>query len=74
MTSTGSPDPDSSRDVSGAGAKTTDLERRDGNAVKFENDTTEGFFWIEIADDTMTVEIWDRDGTLSYRGTHTRAP
>lgn len=60
--------------VSGAGAKTTELVRRDGNPVKFENDTTEGFFWFEIADDTMTVEIWDRDGTLAYTGTHTRQP
>ena len=52
--------------VSGAGAKTTDLERRDNNPTKFEDDTTEGFFWIEIADDTMTVEIWNRDGNLDF--------
>jgi tartrate-resistant acid phosphatase type 5 len=60
--------------VSGAGAKTTDLERRDGNPMKFEDDATEGFFWIEIADDVMTVEIWDRQGNLSYTGTQTRRP
>lgn len=60
--------------VSGAGAKTTELQRRDGNPVNFEDDTTEGFFWIEIADDVMTVEVWNRAGMLDYTGTHTRRP
>lgn len=58
--------------VSGAGAKTTDLVRRDNNPVKFEDARTEGFFWIEIAGDVMTVEIWDRSGQLNYTGTHQR--
>ncbi len=60
--------------VSGAGAKTTDFEHRDNNPVKFENDSTEGFFWVEIADDVMTVEVWNRNGTLDYTATHTRTP
>lgn len=60
--------------VSGAGAKNTDFERRDGNRIKYEDDTVEGFFWIEIADDTMTVEAWNRNGTMDHRGTMTRRP
>lgn len=60
--------------VSGAGAKTTELLGRDNNPTRFEDDSTEGFFWIEIADDTMTVEIWDRAGNLNHSGTVTRRP
>ena len=60
--------------VSGAGAKTTDLVGRDNNPTKFEDDTTEGFFWIEIAGDTMTVEVWDRAGNLDHTSTVTRTP
>lgn len=55
--------------VSGAGAKLTELERRDGNRVRFEDDTLEGFFWIEIADDVMTVEAWNRNGQMDFRDT-----
>lgn len=58
--------------VSGAGAKTSELRRRDGNPVRFEEDSKEGFFWIEIADDRMTVEAWDRAGQLDHRGSVTR--
>lgn len=60
--------------VSGAGAKTTDLERRDNNPTHFEDDTKEGFFWIEMADDVMTVEIYDFNGVLEYTDTRTRRP
>lgn len=58
--------------VSGAGAKTTDLLGRDGNRTRFEDDQEEGFFWIEIADDRMKVEVWGRDGQLDHQGSVTR--
>ena len=51
--------------VSGAAAKTTDLEGR-GNPSKFEDDETEGFIWIEIIDNCLTGEFYDRNGTMDY--------
>ena len=56
--------------VSGAGAKTTDIVDR-GNTTKFESDI-EGFAWIKLQGDTMTVEFWSMNGTLDYTDTVTK--
>lgn len=61
--------------VSGAGAKTTEFVNRDGNPTpRYASDADEGFFWIELADDVMTVEVWGRDGMMHYTNTVTRTP
>jgi hypothetical protein len=51
--------------VSGAAAKTTDLEGR-GSATLFEDDTREGFVWIELRDDVLLGEFYDKIGDLDY--------
>ncbi|MDP6932969.1 MAG: hypothetical protein QGG40_08620, partial [Myxococcota bacterium] len=57
--------------VSGAAAKTTDLEGR-GNATFFEDDQTEGFVWVELRDEELTGEFYDSSGTLDFEQTVTR--
>jgi len=57
--------------VSGAAAKTTDLEGR-GNATSFEDDTEEGFLWVEIRGDVLRGEFWNRSGTLDHAQEITR--
>jgi len=57
--------------VSGAGAKTTDLEGR-GNSTFFEDDTKEGFVWIEIVGDTLTGAFYDIDGIEDFSTTLTK--
>lgn len=51
--------------VSGAGAKTTDLEGR-GNVTFFEDDTIEGFVWTEIRGNQVTVAFYDKNQVLEY--------
>ena len=51
--------------VSGAAAKTTDLENR-GVATFFEDDQAEGFIWIEIYDNCLTGEFYDKLGNLDF--------
>ena len=51
--------------VSGAGAKTTDLENR-GNATFFEDDQKEGFMWIEIQNNCFYGEFYDFEGNLDF--------
>ena len=58
--------------VSGAAAKTTDLEGR-GNPTFFEDDQSAGFFWVEIVDETLTGEFYDADGNLEYTQTITKS-
>lgn len=50
--------------VSGAGAKTTDFEGNNG--VLWQDDQTEGFFWIELRETEMTVRAWNRDGSVPW--------
>jgi hypothetical protein len=57
--------------VSGSAAKTTDLAGR-GNSTLFEDDTTEGFIWVELRDAQLTGEFYDRDGNLDFSSTVTR--
>ena len=54
--------------VSGAAAKTTDLEGR-GNTVFFEDDTIEGFFWVEVIDTTLTGRFYNANAELEYEQT-----
>jgi len=56
--------------VSGAGAKTSEIEGT--NPVYFQDADTEGFVWIEILGNTMTVQWWDRNGAMNYEGTLTK--
>lgn len=57
--------------VSGAAAKLTALEGR-GNPTRFEDDTAEGFMWVEIRGDVFYGEFWRRDGTMDFSGSFTR--
>ena len=54
--------------VSGAAAKTTDLEGR-GNTTFFEDDTQEGFLWVEATDTTLTGRFYNVLGELEYKQT-----
>ena len=58
--------------VSGGGAKRTEIEG--SNPVYWQDidDDTEGFVWIEILGDTMTIEFWNKNATLDYTGTLTK--
>ena len=58
--------------VTGGGAKRTDIEG--SNPVHWEDvdDDTEGFVWIEILGNTMTVEFWNKNGTLDYTDIRTK--
>jgi tartrate-resistant acid phosphatase type 5 len=51
--------------VTGAAAKTTDLENR-GNATFFEDDIDAGFVWIELSDNCLIGEFYDLHGQLNY--------
>ena len=56
--------------VSGAAAKTTDLKGR-GNTTFFEDDTVEGFFWVEITEYALTGRFYNVNGVLEYEQTLT---
>ena len=53
--------------VSGAGAKTTDLEDR-GNELAFGAET-EGFLYVEFGPDEAIAEFADAEGTVEWTGT-----
>ncbi len=52
--------------VSGAGSKTRTLVRRDANPTFFEEDGVEGFLWVEIRDNTLTGEFYDKFGNRLF--------
>ena len=54
--------------VSGAAAKNTDLAGR-GTPTFWEDDSTTGFLWVELRDNALTGEFYNREGVLEY--THT---
>jgi len=58
--------------VSGAGAKTTELVHRDNNPVYWENDTTEGFMWVEIDGQTFTGTFYDLNGNELFTRVETK--
>lgn len=53
--------------VSGAGAKTTALARRDGDRALFSADHTPGFVWLELSQDGFVGEVVDRHGAVLFR-------
>jgi hypothetical protein len=57
--------------VSGAAAKTSDLEGR-GTPFFWEDDTIEGFLWVEVRGRTMVGEFYDKNATLQYTQTLTK--
>ena len=52
--------------VSGAAAKLTGLEGR-GSPTFWEDDTEEGFIWIELADNQLTGVFYDKNGVENFR-------
>lgn len=52
--------------VSGAGAKVTALERRDGDRALFSTDQTAGFVWVELRPDRLTGLVVSVDGEVLY--------
>lgn len=57
--------------VSGAGAKTTEIVERDGNATYFQEATT-GFLWVEVTAETFTGVFYDDAGTEQFSRTFYR--
>lgn len=57
--------------VSGASAKTSDFEHRDDNPTMWEDDTREGFLWIEISGTELTAAFYDFDAVLDHEMTTT---
>ncbi len=57
--------------VSGAGAKTTDLEGR-GNPTLFEDDSVEGFLWVEIAGNRVTAKFFDKDANEEFSASYVK--
>ena len=58
--------------VTGAAAKTTGFEYRDNNPTIWDDDTTAGFVWVEIADNTLTLAFYNRTGGLDHSASFTR--
>lgn len=56
--------------VSGAGSETTTLEG--DNPTLFEDDTEEGFVWIEISGDELTARFFDKAGNEDFSTSFTR--
>jgi len=54
--------------VSGAAAKTTDLEGR-GTPTFFETDASEGFVWISLIDKVMSAKFYDKSAALLFEQT-----
>ncbi len=52
--------------VSGASAKTSDFDYHDDNPTAWDDDTREGFLWVEIEGVTMTAAFYDFDGNLDH--------
>ena len=57
--------------VSGAAAKLTGLVGR-GTPTLFEDDSQEGFLWVELRDNTLTGEIYNKSGVLEFSQTITK--
>ena len=57
--------------VSGAGAKLRTF--LDDQPVHWSDSETEGFVWIEIDDQVLTLQFWDKLGEMNYEGGWTRS-
>jgi tartrate-resistant acid phosphatase type 5 len=56
--------------VTGAGSETTPLEG--DNDTLFEDDTIEGFLWIELTEDELTARFFDKNGVEDFSTSFTR--
>ncbi|MCA9653279.1 MAG: metallophosphoesterase [Myxococcales bacterium] len=52
--------------VSGASAKTSPFVHRDSNPTEWEDDTREGFLWVQIQGTELTAAFYDLDGNLDH--------
>lgn len=52
--------------ISGAGAKSRELQDRGRNPVHFQRGGTLGFWWIELRDDGYSAAVYDDNATLLY--------
>lgn len=58
--------------VSGGGAKRTDIEGNNPVYWQDTDDDMEGFVWIEILGNQITVEFHNKTGAMEYTGTWTK--
>ena len=58
--------------VSGAAAKTTDLEGR-GSPTYWEDDGLGGFLWVEVRGDELVGEFYDQNAEMEFTRTITRS-
>jgi len=56
--------------VSGAGSKLRPFD--EAQPAHWGDDVDEGFLWVEIDDQTLTLQFWDRYGVMNYEGGWTR--
>ncbi|MCP4869486.1 MAG: hypothetical protein GY898_12295 [Proteobacteria bacterium] len=52
--------------VAGSGAKRTDIEGSNPVHWQDTDDDTEGFVWFEADGNTLTVQFWNKNGTMDY--------
>jgi hypothetical protein len=57
--------------VSGAGSKTTGFAHRDDNPTLYEDDTEEGFLYVEIIDNELNATFYDSEGNIDHERTIT---
>jgi tartrate-resistant acid phosphatase type 5 len=55
--------------VSGASSKTDEFVYRDDNPTMWEDDTLEGFLWVQIQGTELTAAFYDLDGNLDHEMT-----
>ena len=58
--------------VSGAGAKTTNLVGRGENEIRFEDDSSEGFMWVEVTPTAVNSRFYDKAETMIFERTVTK--
>ena len=55
--------------VNGASSKSSDFKYHDNNFTLWDDDQKEGFVWLEIDDEKMTVVWYDSDGNIDFEYT-----
>lgn len=55
--------------VNGASSKSSDFAYHDDNFTLWDDDQKEGFVWLEIIEDKMTVVWYDSDGNIDFEYT-----
>ena len=60
--------------VSGAAGKREGLKNEERNPAYWQAENTLGFFWVQLTDDTMTIEAWtlnqDNEPELAWQSEH----